>query len=119
MGVENLYPYMLDAANRGRITFNKAVELCSTNVAKIFGCAPQKGTIAPGSDADIVIYDPNKKFVISKDNMHSDIDHTIWEGVELTGYPVMTFSRGKLVFKDGEFLGTPGHGQFVKRKGRK
>jgi len=119
MGIENLYPYMLDAANRGIITFNRAVELCSTNVAKIFGCAPQKGTIAPGSDADIVIYDPNKKFVISKDNMHSDVDHTIWEGVELTGYPVMTFSRGKLVFKDGEFVGTPGHGQFVKRKGRK
>lgn len=119
MGIENLYPYMLSEANKGRLSFNKVVEVCSTNVAKIFGCAPEKGTIAPGSDADLVIYDPHKKFIISKDNMHSDVDHTIWEGVELTGYPVMTFCRGKVVFKDGEFVGTPGYGQFVKCRGRK
>jgi dihydropyrimidinase len=119
MGVENLYPYMLSEANKGRISFNKAVEVCSYNVAKIFGCAPEKGTIAPGSDADIVIYDPNKNFTITQEKMHSDVDHTIWEGVELKGYPVMTFSRGKLVFKDGEFLGKPGWGKFVKRRGRK
>lgn len=119
MGIENLYPYMLSEANKGRISFNKAVEVCSTNVAKLYGCAPQKGTIAAGSDADIVIYDPNKNFVVSKDNMHSDVDYTIWEGVEMTGYPVMTFSRGKLVFRDGEFLGEPGWGQFVKRSGNK
>jgi len=114
MGIENLYPYMLSEANKGRISFNKAVELCSSNVAKMFGCAPQKGTIAPGSDADIVIYDPSKNFVVSKDNMHSDVDHTIWEGAELKGYPVMTLSRGKLVYKDGEFLGERGYGNFVK-----
>lgn len=114
MGIENLYPYMLSEANKGRISFNKAVALCSTNVAKMFGCAPQKGTMAAGSDADIVIYDPNKTFTVSKDNMHSAVDHTIWEGVEMKGYPVMTFSRGKLVYKDGEFLGEKGYGQFVK-----
>jgi dihydropyrimidinase len=114
MGIENLYPYLLSEANKGRISFNKAVEVCSSNVAKIFGCAPEKGTIAPGSDADLVIYDPKKNYVISKDNMHSDIDYTIWEGVELTGYPVMTFSRGKLVYKDGDFVGEPGWGRFVK-----
>lgn len=118
MGIENLYPYMLSEANKGRITFNKAVEVCSTNVAKIFGCAPEKGNIAVGSDADIVIYDPDKKFVVSKDNMHSDVDHTIWEGAELKGYPTMTFSRGKLVFNDGKFTGTPGWGKFVKCRGR-
>lgn len=114
MGVENMYPYMLSEANKGRISFNKAVEVCSTNVAKIFGCAPQKGTIAVGSDADIVIYDPDRKFVVSQHNMHSDVDYTIWEGVEMTGYPVMTFSRGKLVFDDGKFVGKPGWGKFVK-----
>ncbi|SES87341.1 dihydropyrimidinase [Natronincola peptidivorans] len=119
MGIENLYPYMLSEANKGRISFNKAVEVCSYNVAKLYGCAPEKGTIAAGSDADIVIYDPNMSFVVSKDNMHSDVDYTIWEGVEMTGYPVMTFSRGKLVFKDGEFVGEAGWGQFVKRKGNK
>ncbi len=114
MGTENLYPYLLSEANKGNITFHKAVEICSTNVAKIFGCAPQKGTLAIGSDADFVIYDPNKRFVITKENMHSDVDYTIWDGTELEGYPVMTFSRGKLVFKEGEFVGRPGWGQFVK-----
>jgi len=119
MGIENLYPYMLSEANKGRISFNKVVEVCSSNVAKLFGCAPEKGSITIGSDADIVVYDPNKNFVVSQDNMHSDVDYTIWEGVELTGYPVMTYSRGKLVFKDGKFLGQPGWGKFIKRKGRK
>jgi dihydropyrimidinase len=119
MGIENLYPYMLSEANKGRITFNKAVEVCSANVAKIFGCASEKGTVAVGADADLVIYDPNKNFVVSKNNMHSDVDHTIWEGVEIKGYPVMTFSRGKLVFDNGEFVGQPGWGNFVKCKPRK
>lgn len=115
MGIENMYPYMLSKANDGKISFNKAIELCAYNPAKIYGCAPQKGSIAVGGDADIVVYDPNKKFTVSKDNMHSDVDYTIWEGLELKGYPVMTFSRGKLVFKDGEFLGKPGWGKFIKR----
>jgi dihydropyrimidinase len=119
MGIENLYPYMLSAANQGRISFNKAVEVCATNVAKIFGCAPEKGTIAIGSDADIVIYDPKLKVVISKENMHSQVDYTIWEGVELSGYPLMTFSRGKLIFQKGQFVGESGWGKFIKCRGRK
>ena len=118
MGIENMYPYMLSEANKGRISFNKAVEVCSSNAAKIFGCR-NKGTIAPGFDADIVVYDPKKKFEIHKENMHSDVDHTIWEGVSLKGYPVMTFSRGMLVYKDGQFVGKPGWGKFVKCAGRK
>ncbi len=119
MGIENMYPFMLSEANNGRLSYNKVVELCSTNPAKIFGCAPEKGTIAVGSDADIVIYDPCKQFTITKENMHSDVDHTIWEGVKLNGYIDMTFSRGMLVFKDGQFLGKYGWGKFIKRKGRK
>jgi len=115
MGVENLYPYMLGEANKGRISFEKAVELCSANPARLFGCAPQKGVIAPGSDADIVLYDPSRNFTVSQKNMHSDTDHTIWEGLQLKGYPARTYSRGALVYKDGEFLGKPGHGGFVKR----
>ena len=86
-GVENLYPYMLSAANEGKITFNKAVELCATNPAKIFGCS-QKGSLAVGKDADIVIYYPYKQVTVSVDNMHSDYDHTIWEGKKMHGYPV-------------------------------
>lgn len=113
-GIENMYPYMLSEANKGRISFNKVVELCSTNVAKIFGCAPQKGMLVAGADADIVIYDPKKDFTITKEAMHSNTDHTIWEGAKLKGYPVATYSRGTLVYKDGEFLGKKGAGKFVK-----
>jgi len=115
MGVENLYPYMLSEANKGRISFERAVELCSSNPAAIFGIAPSKGAIAPGVDADIVLYDPKKDFTISQKNMHSTIDYTIWEGVELKGYPIRTYSRGVLVFKDGEFVGSAGHGRFIRR----
>ncbi|WP_058486530.1 dihydropyrimidinase [Defluviitalea phaphyphila] len=114
-GIENMYPYMLDKANRGILSFNKVVELCSTNPAKIFGCQ-EKGSLAVGKDADIVIYDPNKDFTITCENMHSDYDHTIWEGITLHGYPVQTYSRGKLVYDNGKFVGEYGWGKFIKRK---
>ncbi len=117
-GVENLYPYMLSAANEGKISFNTAVKLCSTNPAKIFGCT-QKGSLTVGKDADIVIYDPNKDFTISVDNMHSDYDHTIWEGKKLHGYPVQTYVRGELVYDNGDFVGKPGFGKFIKRQTKK
>lgn len=113
-GIENLYPYMLAAANEGKISFERAVELCSTNVAKIFGCE-NKGSLTVGKDADIVIYDKDKDFTISIENMHTDCDHTIWEGKKLHGYPVKTFLRGNLIYDDGEFVGKAGMGKFVKR----
>lgn len=117
-GVENLYPYMLDAANSGKITFERVVELCSTNVAKIFGC-DNKGSLDIGKDADIVIYDKDKDFTVSIENMHTDCDHTIWEGKKLHGYPVQTYLRGNLVYDNGEFVGKAGMGKFVKRSSRK
>ena len=113
-GVENLYPYMLDAANRGEISYERAVEVCAANPAKIFGCVT-KGTIAPGKDADIVIYDPRKDFTVSVSNMHSDYDHTIWEGKKFHGYPVQTYLRGQLIYDNGVFTGKPGMGQYIKR----
>jgi dihydropyrimidinase len=114
-GVENLYPYMLAAANEGKISFPRAVQLCAANPAKIFGCA-QKGSLAVGKDADIVIYDPEKTFTVSVSNMHSDYDHTIWEGKTFSGYPVKTYVRGRLVYDHGAFVGEPGFGQFVRRE---
>lgn len=117
-GVENLYPYMLDAANAGKITFEKAVEVCAANPARIFGCA-SKGSLAVGKDADIVIYDRDKDFTVSVQNMHSNYDHTIWEGKKLHGYPVQTYLRGNLVCDNGDFVGKPGTGRFVKRSTRK
>ena len=113
-GIENLYPYMLSAANEGKIPFERAVALCSTNPAKLFGCA-DKGSLTVGKDADIVLYDPAKTVTVSVGNMHSDYDHTIWEGKTMKGYPVQTYVRGTLVYQDGEFVGTPGFGRYVKR----
>ena len=113
-GIENMYPYMLAAANAGKITFEKAVELCAANPARIFGCK-DKGAVEVGKDADLVIYDPELDFTITNDKMHSDCDHTIWEGVSLHGYPIATYSRGRLVYRDGEFVGERGWGRFVKR----
>lgn len=118
MAIENMYPYMLSAANMGKITFQKAVELCCENPSRIFGCA-QKGFLTVGKDADIVIYDPEKIFTITKETMHSDVDHTIWEGVTLQGYPVQTYSRGRLVYDNGTFMGEPGWGKFIRRIPRK
>ncbi|MCI9597721.1 MAG: dihydropyrimidinase [Firmicutes bacterium] len=115
-GIENMYPYILSEANKGRISFNKAVELCATNPAKLFGLDHLKGALQVGLDADIVLYDPKKSFTITNDAMHGDTDHTVWEGAKLKGYPVATYSRGNLVYKDGEFLGKRGDGQFLKCK---
>ena len=115
MGVENLYPYMLSEANKGNLSFERVIELCSANPAKIFGIAPAKGAITPGADADIVLYDPTKDFTITQKNMHSTIDYTIWEGTKLKGYPVRTYSRGSLIYNDGLFLGKPGTGMFLHR----
>ncbi len=113
-GIENLYPYMLAAANAGKISFPRAVQLCAANPAKIFGC-DSKGSLTVGKDADVVLYDPELTYTISVSNMHSDYDHTIWEGKTLKGYPVQTYVRGTLVYDHGAFVGTPGYGQFVKR----
>lgn len=115
-GIENMYPYILSEANKGRISFNKAVEICATNPSKLFGLDHIKGALVPGLDADIVIYDPKKNVTIKNSEMHGNLDHTIWEGVSIKGYPVATYSRGKLVYKDGEFVGQKGYGKLIKCK---
>ncbi len=115
-GIENMYPYILSEANKGRISFSKAIELCATNPAKLFGLDHVKGALQPGLDADIVIYDPKKNVTIKNSEMHGNLDHTIWEGAAIKGYPIATYSRGKLVYKDGEFLGNKGDGKLIKCK---
>ncbi|KAL0221296.1 hypothetical protein RCL1_001150 [Eukaryota sp. TZLM3-RCL] len=115
MGIENMYPFMLSSALQGRITLNKAVAVCSTNVARLFGCST-KGSISVGKDADIVIYNPDTKFTITHDKMHDCCDHSIWEGMELQGYPEMTFVRGKLCFENGKFKGEAGYGKYLVRE---
>lgn len=116
-GVENMYPFMLAAANAGKVSFQRVVQLCCANTAALFGCTT-KGSLDVGKDADIVLYDPEKDFTVHQSNMHSDVDHTIWEGVTLHGYPVQTYVRGRLVYDNGEFVGERGFGRFLKRAPR-
>jgi len=115
MGTEIFYPYMLSQAGKGIISYERAVELCCFNPSEIFKLSPNKGIIAVGADADIVLYDPNKDSIVSAKNSHGAGDYTIWEGVVLKGYPIQTYSRGKPVFKDGKFIGKRGYGRFLKR----
>lgn len=97
------------------ISIEKFVEVTSTNVAKIFGLYPKKGSIVVGGDADLVVFDPNKEVKVTKDILHENVDYTPFEGFELKGYPVATFSRGELVAKNGEYVGTENRGEFIKR----
>lgn len=99
----------------GKLSINKMVELLSTTPAKVMGLYPQKGTIAIGSDADIVLFDPTKSTVISHDTSHQGIDYDMFEGVKITGLPTDVFLRGKQIVKDGVFTGKLGDGQFIRR----
>lgn len=115
-GVEARIPIMFsEGVMKGRISINKFVEVTSTNPAKICGMFPKKGTIAVGSDADLVIIDKDKKVTITKDLFHENVDYTSYEGIELQGYPIMTIVRGKVIVKDNVFVGEEGYGEFIKR----
>ena len=99
----------------GRFSVNRFVELVSTTPAKLFGLYPRKGTIAVGSDADIVIFDPDRKHTISAKTHHMRVDYSMFEGIEITGMPQTVLSRGKVVMDNDKFLGRAGAGEFVKR----
>src|SRR4249919_2294411 len=99
----------------GRITLNRMVELLATNPAKLFGLYPRKGTIAPGSDADIVIFDPEKRHLITAATQHSKVDYNLYEGTEVTGTPEIVLLRGNVLVEGGELVAEPGIGEFVER----
>jgi dihydropyrimidinase len=101
--------------NEGKITLNRLVELCSTNAAKLFGLYPKKGTIAPGSDADIVIFDPSKRKTISASSHHSACDYNLYEGTEVVGDVETVLLRGTVMIEDGELKSQPGSGKFIRR----
>ncbi|MCP4930522.1 MAG: dihydropyrimidinase [Candidatus Marinimicrobia bacterium] len=118
-GVENRMSLVYNGGvNSGRISLNKFVELTSTAAAKTFGLFPKKGTIAVGSDADIVIFDPNRKETISVNNTcthHMNVDYNAYEGFEVKGFTETVLSRGKVVIDNCEYVGKKGDGQFLKR----
>jgi dihydropyrimidinase len=101
--------------SEGRISLNEFVALTSTNHAKMYGLYPQKGSIAPGFDADIVLWDPNREETIRQSGMHHAADYTPYEGMLVKGWPVMTLLAGKVACEDGRILAKPGDGRFLAR----
>lgn len=110
--VELLYS---EGVDKGRITLNKFVEVACTNPAKIFGMFPRKGTIAVGSDADIVLFDPNEKHTLSAKTHHMNVDYSAYEGRELTGKVKTVLLRGQVAIDGNKCLVDKGYGQFIKR----
>jgi dihydropyrimidinase len=115
-GVEHRMELMFDGAVAGgRLSLNRWVDVCSTTPAKMFGLHPRKGTIAPGADADLVVFDPHGRRVLSAATHHMNVDHSVYEGREVTGRVCQVLLRGRLVVDDDRYLGRPGDGRYLKR----
>ncbi len=115
-GIENRVQLMYDGGvNSGRISLNRWVEIVSTAPAKLFGMYPRKGTIAPGSDADIVIWDPKAEHTISAETHHMNVDYSMFEGKKIKGNAETVLSRGETVVEKNQFFGSAGRGNFIKR----
>jgi dihydropyrimidinase len=116
-GVETRLPILFsEGVGKGRIDLQRFVALASTNHAKLYGLYPQKGTIAIGSDADIVLWDPEKQVTITQDILHHGSDYTPYEGMEVIGWPVLTMVRGKTVVSNGKMLSGEAQGMHVSRR---
>ena len=115
-GVLERFPVVYsEGVGKNRISLTRFVEITSTNSAKMFGLYPRKGTIAPGSDADIVVFDPKKKVKLGA-HLYEGMDWSIFEGVDITGFPETTLLRGKVIVENGKVVGKAGEGRFVEGK---
>ncbi len=115
-GIEDRMPVMWhNGVNGGHYSANRFVEITSTNPAKIFGLYPRKGTIAVGSDADIVLWDPRKEHTISAETHHMNTDYNVYEGMKVKGWPVRTLLRGQSIVIGEEWHGKQGGGTFLRR----
>ena len=116
-GVETRLPILFsEGVVKGRIDINRFVALTSTNHAKMYGLYPRKGTIAVGTDADLVIWDAACKRTLTHDHLHDGADYTPYEGLEITGWPVLTMVRGTVVVRDGVLHGAKDHGRHLARE---
>jgi dihydropyrimidinase len=113
---ERLELLLAEGVQKGRISLNKLVEIAAANPARIFGCYPQKGALEPGSDADIVILDPEKQMRLEAGNLHYGLDYSIYDDFTSPMRPIMTIRRGEVLVENGTFLGKEGTGRFLKRK---
>ncbi|MDJ0268993.1 MAG: dihydropyrimidinase [Aigarchaeota archaeon] len=117
-GTENIIPILYsEGVAKGRLSIERFVALVSANPAKLYGLYPCKGAILPGSDADLTIIDPNMKVKLGRDAMHSRLDHSIYEGIEVRGYPTEVVSRGRVIVENREFVGQRGWGRYLARRG--
>src|SRR5579875_452326 len=114
-GVEHRLDLLHQGVVAGEISLARWVEVASTTPARMFGLYPRKGVIAPGSDADIVVYDPAARQVLSAATHHMNVDYSAYEGMEVTGRTDVVMSRGRILIEGGEYHGEPGHGRFLKR----
>lgn len=105
-----------EGVNKNRITVNRFVDLVSASPAKLFGLFPEKGTVAVGSDADLVLFDPKASFKISAMTQHQNVDYTPYEGFKGKGVAKVVIANGQIIVREGEFLGKPGAGRYLKRK---
>ncbi|WP_170254108.1 dihydropyrimidinase [Acidianus ambivalens] len=116
-GTENILPILFYyGVKKGIISMERFVEVTSYNPARLFGLYPRKGTIMPGSDADFAVIDPNRKVRISADVLHSNINYTIYDGMEVEGWNVMTIRRGEVVYEEGQVIGKKGSGKYIPGK---
>ncbi len=114
-GVEHRMALIFQGVVGGEIGLARWVELCATTPARMMGLYPRKGIIAAGSDADVVIYDPEQRWTISVENHHMNIDHSAYEGFEVTGHVDTVFLRGRRIVDRGQYLGQRGDGQYLRR----
>jgi dihydropyrimidinase len=118
-GIENrLQLIHHHGVNEGKLSLNRFVEIVSTAPARIFGMYPKKGTLAPGSDADVVVWDPEAEHFISAKTHHMRVDYSMFEGSRVKGNARQVFSRGELIVDDGKFLGEAGRGKYLRRDAR-
>jgi dihydropyrimidinase len=100
---------------QGRLSLARWIDVCCTAPARVFGLAGRKGTLAVGADADVVVFDPDREITLSRTVLHENCDYTPFEGLQLKGYPVLTMLRGRVIARDGEFVGGSGGGHFLAR----
>jgi len=118
-GIETRVPLLYsEGVGKGRLSLNRFVEVCATGPARLFGLYPQKGTIAVGSDADLVLWDPNKEHTLTQENLHMNVDYSPYEAITVKGYPILVLLRGQVIVRDNEFVGQVGAGRFLKRTPR-
>ncbi|MDQ2585321.1 dihydropyrimidinase [Saccharothrix yanglingensis] len=115
-GVEHRIDLLHQGVVAGEISLERWVEICSTTPARMFGLHPRKGVVAPGADADLVVYDPAARQVISAETHHMNVDYSAYEGMEITGKVETVLSRGRVVVDGSGFRGSTGHGRFLSRE---